>query len=142
MAPTMKRLALSAGALVLLALPAAAQNIDNHTQVSKTLAGQYFLSGKIDGASRVTIVAQSVQINGKIDGESIVDLTATGGGISIVRKIDGGSQVTLRAHGPIVIRGKIDDRHTIVSWCAPQLKVGGGIQGGARVVKLADCEFK
>ena len=115
---------LSLCALLLFVNVARAEDCDGGAHLDINTAGPYVLHGKIDGGCIANITAQTIQITGKIDNPVMrATLTATGGGVTIGERIDGGAQVTIRAEGPISIADKIDNGATRVNWCAPGFTV-------------------
>jgi hypothetical protein len=128
--------------------------IDFGATVRQIADGDILVAGKIDGnefdhgPSRVELVSNrgSVRINGKIDTESKVSLTAKQD-IAIGfdtnlgegdRKIDGNSLVTAIAGGSISVGGKISKDHTTVDLVAGNgIAIGTSISSGATVRLLS-----
>ncbi len=123
--------------------------IDGGAIVRQLADDDILVTDKIDGTSRVELVSNrgSVRINGKIDGESKVSLTAKqdiaigfdahlGDGD---RKIDGNSLVTAIAGGSISVGGGIFKDHTTVDLAAATgILIEKGISGGPAVRLLSE----
>jgi hypothetical protein len=102
--------------------------------------GSITITGKIDGGSVVTLsAANNIQIgtkggdgDRKIDGGSNVRATA-GGFISLGNKIDGGSIVSMNAGGAIGIGNKIDGGSNVLLKAGEDIEIFDKIDGGSTV---------
>jgi len=119
-------------------------------EINVTEDGDILIEGKIDQSdpfhqSSVTLVSNhgSITITGKIDGGSLVTLSAAGdiqigtAGGDGDKKIDGGSNVSASAGGSISLGNKIDNGSTRVL-----LKTGTGIDienkiDGGAIVRMS-----
>jgi len=85
-------------------------NIDSNYTVKFVCKGGIQLNGKIDDTSSVQIksIDSNIVITGRIDRNSKVILEARNGNVSIGDKIDAGSNIQIICKGDILIQGKID----------------------------------
>jgi hypothetical protein len=108
-------------------------------------AGDVYVNGAVSGGANLRLNAPNgrVNIKGRIEEKSVVEITAAGGDVRINSSgvkpgqvsIDGGSRVTVVARG-VEVRGAIGGDGTRVMATldkAGWLRVGGGVQGTAVV---------
>jgi hypothetical protein len=83
-----------------------------------------------------------IHIIGKIDGGSTAVMVSNNGGITIDDKVDGGSNVSLTAHGNISIGHQIDGSSTVTLVSkAGTVTVGGDINGSSYLSIIADGDI-
>lgn len=107
-------------------------NIDSNYKVKFVCKGGIQLNGKIDDTSSVQIksIDSNIVITGRIDHNSKVILEARNGNVTIGDKIDAGSNIQIICKGDILIQGKIDgdaicDFYTETGKIIVMDKVGG-----------------
>jgi len=86
------------------------QAIDSNYVVKFTCRGSLQVNGKIDDTSTVELTSldSNIVILDRIDRGSKVIITAKKGNVTIGKKIDGKANVTIICRGDIIIQGKID----------------------------------
>ena len=85
--------------------------IDSSSNVKYSCKGLLQVNGKIDDSSivQLTSISNDIIITGKIDGKSVVAITALNGSVTIRQNIGGAAEVHVRCRGNITIEGKIDE---------------------------------
>ena len=106
------------------------------TAILTSINGSITIDGKVDNNSNVSITAMGdVTIGGEaLDGGSSVVVISDDGSITIAGKVDGSSYVSLTASGDIHLEGKIDNNSTVIMISHHgKITIDGKVDGNSNV---------